>query len=57
MQNAWMVELVDTLVLEASAEKRESSSLSSGTKNVLEFYNFNTFFIFKVMNFFNILQE
>ncbi len=26
-----MVELVDTLVLEASAERRESSSLSLGT--------------------------
>ena len=28
----WMVELVDTLVLEASIERCESSSLSLGTK-------------------------
>ena len=28
-----MVELVDTLVLEASGESRESSSLSWGTRN------------------------
>lgn len=34
VSNALMVELVDTLVLEASAERRASSSLAWGTKQM-----------------------
>ena len=41
MLPAGMVELVDTLVLEASAARRESSSLSSGTNKQLDSPNTN----------------